>query len=61
MELIANGRLGTAVKKAHCISSASGVREDADVSLEVLEEEDGIEQLFGTVEHFSLTWGGFGT
>ncbi|KDN37533.1 hypothetical protein K437DRAFT_259770 [Tilletiaria anomala UBC 951] len=62
MELIANGRLGTAVKKAHLISGVSGAR--ADVGEErgdVLRREDEYTHKWGQVVHFSLTWSGFGT
>lgn len=60
MELIANGRLGTAVKKAHLIAACDRVRQD-DVSPSELQLEDSIDNRFGSVEYFSLTWAGFGT
>ena len=70
MELVANGRLGTAVKKAHLVSFAHDVRPGIDAVAsgkegatlrEQWEREDDVEYKWGNVEHLSLTWAGFGT
>lgn len=59
LELIANGRLSTAVKKAHLIAACDGVRDEPEAA--PLDWEDTVEHPFGSVEYFSLTWAGFGT
>ncbi|PWN51806.1 tRNA-intron endonuclease catalytic domain-like protein [Violaceomyces palustris] len=64
LELVASGRLGTAVKKSHLICSVR-LREPTRP-----EEEDGSgrsrydhsdDAAWGEVEYFSLSWAGFGT
>lgn len=50
-ELVAAGRLGTAVKKAHLLCTVSLDEDVGDVD----------SAKFGVVEYFSLTWAGFGT
>ncbi|UZJ53392.1 hypothetical protein CBS101457_002712 [Exobasidium rhododendri] len=69
-ELIAAGRLGTAVKKAHLlcsVRSASTVADGNDHNVEgaALQRkleglEDNLEQSWGEVDFVSLTWAGFG-
>lgn len=72
MELIANGRLGTAVKKAHLLSTprlraevaqwvaAAASSSWADVHA-TLALDDGQQPLAASIDHYSLTWSGFGT
>jgi tRNA-splicing endonuclease subunit Sen34 len=62
-ELIAAGRLGTAVKKAHVLCSVKGAKEESDDAAwqRILNgEHDAIEQTWGDVDFISLTWAGFG-
>ena len=60
MELIANGRLGTAVKKAHLLAACDNVRRSSDDSI-ASEAEDHLANVFGSVQYCSITWAGFGT
>lgn len=56
-ELIASGRLGTAVKKAHLICGVDGAEADLqDRGPQQVGEEGSVK-----FHYFSLTWAGFGT
>lgn len=62
-ELIAAGRLGTAVKKAHVLCSVQSAKDESDeIAWQSLlnGEFDRIEQTWGHVDFISLTWAGFG-
>ncbi|PWN42071.1 tRNA-intron endonuclease catalytic domain-like protein [Ceraceosorus guamensis] len=66
-ELIASGRLGTAVKKAHLICATAGAEAElADRADGFADAERSADHMPTTctstsVEYFSLTWAGFGT
>jgi tRNA-splicing endonuclease subunit Sen34 len=68
-ELIAAGRLGTAVKKAHLLCSVKathGKLDDDDAAKaaswqrRLSGQEDLLEHSWGEVDFVSLTWAGFG-
>jgi tRNA-splicing endonuclease subunit Sen34 len=62
-ELIAAGRLGTAVKKAHVLCSVKGAFEESEETAwqrTIDGEYDDIKKTWGEVDFISLTWAGFG-
>lgn len=64
-ELIAAGRLGTAVKKAHLLCSVQSgetdqLEEDDAWQNKIKGKQDDLQSSWGKFDFISLTWAGFG-
>lgn len=57
--IVASGRLGTAVKKSHLICSVTVAEPDDEAAAK--SRAEGHENEWGSVEYWSLSWAGFGT